>query len=233
MPRVIKKKVKKKEAGSEVDVKDRLTEIKHKIKERQRTAMIATVAVVVLVLVAGFAYVYKNTTDEKARKLEYDAYKVYYNEYQKAPVADAERYQKALDLFKQAYNSRKSARVLLYIASAQFGLNRPDEALASLNDLVKSFPADKDVLPLAYMKTAEIQLKKGNKAEALKALDSLYKADVSIYKDYALITEGRTLEADGKKDEAAAKYRELAEKFKDSPFVEEAKAKLGGEKKEK
>ncbi|MDA8079148.1 MAG: tetratricopeptide repeat protein [Nitrospiraceae bacterium] len=233
MPRVIKKKTKKKETGAEVDVKDRLTGIKHKIRERQRTAMIATAAVVVLVLVAGFVYVYKNTMDEKARKLEYEAYKIYYNEYQKAPLADAERFQKSLELFKQAYNSRKSARVLLYIASAQFGLNKPDEALASLSELVKSFPSDKDVLALAYMKTAEIQLKKGNKAEALKALDSLYKSDIPIYKDYALITEGRTLEADGKKDEAAAKFRELAEKFKDSPFYEEAKAKLGGEKKEK
>jgi TolA-binding protein len=49
--------------------------------------------------------------------------------------------------------------------------------------------------------------------------------------DYALIEEGRILEKDGKKEAAAAKYKELAEKFPGSPFLEEAKAKLG-EKKE-
>jgi outer membrane protein assembly factor BamD (BamD/ComL family) len=39
------------------------------------------------------------------------------------------------------------------------------------------------------------------------------------------------LEQDGKKDEALVKYKELTEKYPSSPYLEEAKTKLG-EKKE-
>ena len=77
---------------------------------------------------------------------------------------------------------------------------------------------------------AAIQLIKGDKEAALKTLDTLYKSG-TILQDYALVEAGRILEKDGKKEEAAAKYKELTEKFPGSPFVEEAKTKLG-EKKE-
>jgi predicted negative regulator of RcsB-dependent stress response len=230
MPRVVKKRVQKKESA-EVDVQERLDDIREKFRERQKSAVTYGIVAVVLILLVGFVFVYRNSTAEKARKLEYDAYKIYYNEYQKVPLSNEERYQKALDLFKQAYAASKNPRMLLYAAASQAALNKNDEALASLNDLVKAFDKDKDVLPLAFMTMADIQLKKGNKAEALKALDGISKAESPIYKDYALITAGRILEGDGKKDEAAAKFRELAEKYKDSPFADEAKARLGGEKK--
>lgn len=230
MPRVVKKRVPKKEAA-EVDVQERLDDIREKFRERQKSAIIYGVVAVVLILLVGFVFVYRNSAAEKARKMEYDAYKLYYNEYQKVPLSNEERYQKALDLFKQAYAASKSPRMLLYAASSQAALNKNDEALASLNDLVKTFGKDKDVVPLAFMAMADIQLKKGNKAEALKALDSLSKADTPIYKDYALVMAGRILDGEGKKDEAAAKFKEIIEKYKDSPFMEEAKARLEGEKK--
>jgi hypothetical protein len=73
-------------------------------------------------------------------------------------------------------------------------------------------------------------MKKGNKAEALKALDALYKSGGTIYKDLALVESARILENEGKKDEALAKYKELADKFKDSPFLAEAQAKIAEKK---
>lgn len=230
MPRVVKKRVQKKEAA-EVDVQERLDDIREKFRERQKSAITYGIVAVALILLVGFVLVYRSSTGEKARKMEYDAYKLYYNEYQKVPLSNEERYQKALDLFKQAYASSKNPRMLLYVAASQAALNKNDEALASLSDLVKTFGKDKDIVPLAFMAMADIQLKKGNKAEALKALDSLSKADTPIYKDYALVMAGRILDGEGKKDEAAAKFKEIAEKYKDSPFMEEAKARLEGDKK--
>jgi predicted negative regulator of RcsB-dependent stress response len=86
---------------------------------------------------------------------------------------------------------------------------------------------------MAYRQLASVQLKMGNKPEALKTLDTLYRTDGEIFKDLALIESARILEGDGKKDEATAKYKELTEKYKSSPFADEAKAKLGvTEKKE-
>jgi len=230
MPKAIKKKVRKKTAGTEHEVQDRLSDIKDLLRKKQRTVLTYSIAVVVIILAAAGAMFYKSTEDEKGRQLEYEAYKIYYNEYQKRPLSSQEQFQKALDLFKEAYNRKKAPRLLLYTANAFYELGRFDEALNSLNDLIKKHP-EKDLVPLAYQKIASIHLKKGNRDEALKALDILYKSPGTIYKDFALIESGRILEAAGKKEEAAAKYKELTDKFKDSPFNEEARTKLG-EKKE-
>lgn len=226
MPRVIKKKTKKKNVGVENEVVDRLSGIKNQFKEKQKTVLTyGAVIAVVIVAVAGFFF-YQYSEGEKARQLEYEAYKVYYNEYQKQPISSQERDQKALDLFQQAYRKKKSARLLFYIASANADLGKYDDALKGLDQLVKNYSSGSDVLPLAYQKMADIQLKKGDKADALKALDSLYKANGTIYKDLALIESARILESDGRKEEALAKYKELADKFKDSPFFAEAQAKI-------
>jgi predicted negative regulator of RcsB-dependent stress response len=166
--------------------------------------------------------------------MEYEGYKMYYGEYAKIPLSGQERYQKALDLFRQAYGVRKSARSLLYVANCYYELGRYDEALTTLSDFIKGYPEDKDLLPLAYEKLATIQLKKGNKQEALKALDTLYRLPGSVYKDTALFESAGILESEGRKEEALLKYREIVEKYKDSPYYEAAKAKSEGtaEKKE-
>jgi len=231
MARVVKKKAQKKSAP-EVDVQERLEDLREKLRERQKSALTYGIVAVALILLVGFVLVYRNSTAEKARRLEYEAYKVYYNEHQKVPLSDEERFRKALDLFKQAYAAKKSARTLLYIANAQAALNMHDEAIASLNELLSGFGTDTGAMPIAYMSLAEVHMKKGNKDEALKALDGLYKSNSAIYKDYALIAAGRILDGEGKKEEAAAKFRELTEKFKDSPFFEEATARLSGGKKQ-
>lgn len=232
MPRAIKKKGRKKTAGvgAETEVADRIADIRDQLREKQK--MVVTyglAALVVIVAVAGIL-LYRQNKAETSRQLEYEAYKIYYGEYQKQPAAGPERFQKALDLFQQAYQKRQSARLLFYIASSNAELGKYDEALKSLGELIKAHPSDKDLLPLAFQKMADIQLRKGNKDEALKTLNTLYMSAGSIYKDLALIESARILESQGKKDEALAKYKELAEKFKDSPYRAEAEAKIGEKK---
>ena len=231
MPKAIKKKTKKKTAGAETEVKDKLSDLQRLLREKQKTVLTYGITAVVIIMAAAGILLYRNAADEKSRQLESEAYKVYYNEYQKFPVSPQDRYQRALDLFKQAYAEKKSARLMFYIANSYAELGRYDEALATLNDFVKIYSSDRDLLPLAYKEMADVQLKKGNKDEALKTLDSLYRSPASFYKDYALLESAKILESLGKKEEAIAKYRELAEKFKDSPFVEDAQSKLS-EKKE-
>jgi len=227
MPKAIKKKPKKKTAGAETEVRDKLYDLQKVLKERQKTVLIYGIAAVVLVLAIASILLYRNAADEKSRQLEYEAYKIYFNEYQKIPLSQQDRYQKALDLFKQAYAKRKAARLQLYIANSYAELGRYDEALTTLNDFVNNYSSDRDLLPLAYKEMADIQLKKGNKDEALKALDALYlRSPIALYKDFALVESARILESLGKKEEATAKYKELIEKFKSSPYLEDAQARL-------
>jgi predicted negative regulator of RcsB-dependent stress response len=229
MPRAIKKRAKKK-AAPDVDVQDRLSEIKDIFAEKQRhIVMYGGSALIVLFVVVGIFF-YRSAAAQKAREIEYEAYKTYYNEYQQYPSPQAQ-YQKALELFQQAYSKRKSPRTLLYIAGSYERLGRYDDAVKSLNDFLQTFAAEKDLIALAYEKIANIELRTGKKAEALKTLETLYASSATVYKDFALVQTARILESEGKTEEARAKYRELLDKFKDSPFVTEAQARVG-EKKE-
>ncbi len=226
MPRPIKKRVKKKEVQTEIEVKDKLTELRDRLREKQRTVMAYSIAAgVIIIVLAGFLY-YRYSSGENSRLAENEAYNYYYGEHLKQPMAKQEQMQKALDLFKKAYDYRNSARLLLYIANSYYELGKYDDALASINDFVKKYSSDQDLLPLAYKMTANIQLQKGNKEEAVKALDTLYKSPGTIYKDFALMESARILESEGKTGDAAAKYRELTEKFKDSPYYQQAESKL-------
>ena len=54
-------------------------------------------------------------------------------------MSKQEQYQKALDLFQQAYSKRKSPRVLLFIASSYVELEKYDDALKTLNDFTKKY----------------------------------------------------------------------------------------------
>ncbi|MHB8882892.1 MAG: tetratricopeptide repeat protein [Thermodesulfovibrionales bacterium] len=229
MPKAIKKRLKHTEV--ETEVQDRISDIKKLMREKQKAViMYGAVAGIAVAVVVGLLF-YKYTTDEKARQLEYEAYKIYHNEYQTTPLSKQEQFSTAAALFQQAYAKSKSPRLLLYLASCNAALERYPEATTTLDLFFKNHSGDKGLLPLAYRQAAGIQLKTGNKAAALQNLDALYKLSGDLFKDVALIESARILEDDGKKEEAAAKYRELTEKFKDSPFFNEATAKLG-EKKE-
>ena len=230
MPRPIKKKASKKDAGAEVELTSVIENMKDTLKKKQKAVLTYSLIAISAVLVLAVIIFYQHTADQKSRELESRAYNVYYNLYQKKSMSKQEQYQQALDLFQQAYNKQKSPRVLLYVASCYFELEKYDDALKTLNTFTKKHANAKDLLPLVYQKIAAIQLIKGDKEAALKTLDTIYKSG-GIYQDYALIESGRILEQEGKKEEATAKYKELTLKFPESPFVGEAKTKLG-EKKE-
>ena len=229
MPRAIKRKAKK-DAGSEVEIQDVLEDIKGKLQKKQKTLLIYGLIGLSAVLVLAVILFSQYSADKKSRQLENSAYNTYYNLSPTKSMPKQEQYQQALDLFQQAYSKQKSPRVLLYIASSYFELEKYDDALKTLDTFTKKHANAKDLLPVAYQKMAAIQLIKGDREAALKTLDTLYKSG-AIFQDYALIEAGRILEKEGKTAEATAKYRELTEKFPGSPFIEEAKTKLG-EKKE-
>src|SRR3990172_10628948 len=192
MPRAIKKKARKKDMETEVEIKDVLEDIKGTLKKKQKTVLVYGLIGLSAVSVLAVILFYQYTADQKSRQLENSAYNTYYNLYQKKSMSKQEQYQQALDLFQQAYSRQKSPRVLLYIARSYFELEKYDDALKTLNTFTKKHANAKDLLPVAYQETAALQLIKGDKEAALKTLDTLYKSG-TIFQDYALIESGRIL----------------------------------------
>ncbi|MBI5847073.1 MAG: tetratricopeptide repeat protein [Nitrospirae bacterium] len=231
MPKAIKKKsAHKKEVDTEIQVKDSFEGMKKVFEQRQKSLVSYGLVALSAAIVIGGIAVYRFSANDKARQLEYDAYKAYYNIYQKTPLAGQDKAQKALELFQQAYEKKKSPRVLLFIADAYAEMAKYDEALKTLDEFTQRFVREEALIPLAYQKMVVLQLKKGSRDEALKTLDRISAAPGDMLKDFALIQKARMLEQDGKKDEAIVKYKELAAKYPQSPYVEEAKTKSGEKK---
>jgi len=231
MPKAIKKRTSKKTTGTEEGVKDKLISLKDAIQERKKIILrYGAVILVLLIAVPGFLF-YSYSSKKKAKTLAYEAYKIYQNMYQTQPLSKEDRYKKALDLFEKSYDTRKSPSVLMYIAGCYYELGNYDEAIKTLKDFTQRYSNEEDLIPLAYEKLAMAYERKGDTKEAMKALETLYNLKGTIYKDLALMESAKLLEKEGRRDEAMKKYKELTEKFPNSPFSDEAKAKLG-EKKE-
>lgn len=230
MPKAIKKKVSRKEQDTEAEVKDKLQDIRKVLEKRQKTLVSYGLVVLSAVIVLGGIALYRYNSNEKAQQLEYDGYKTLYGPGQTSR-AGQDKLQKALELFEQAYAKRKSPRLLLSIADVYAELGRSDDALKTLDDFTRRYARQEGLLPLVYQKMAAIQLSKGNSEEALKSLDKISAVPGDLLRDAALLQKARIFESQGKKDEAMALYKELIEKYPRSPYVEDAKAKIG-EKKE-
>jgi predicted negative regulator of RcsB-dependent stress response len=232
MPKAIKKKIPKKAADTEEEVKEKLSSLKEKIQERQRTVFTYSIVVlIVLAVVAGF-FIFSYTNRKKATELADEAYRVYYARTTIQGANKTEQYNKALDLFRQSYSKKKSPYSLFYIAALYQDLGQYDEALKTLRDFIQRYSGDADFLPLAYQKMAAIQIKKGDLSGAKKTLDLLFTLKGDIFKDFALLEYGNILEKEGKAEEARKKYEELAAKFPASPFIDEVKSTLPGKKNE-
>ncbi len=231
MPKAIKKRTTKKTGGTEEDVRDKLVTLKDTLQERRKTILRSGAVILVLLIAIPVFLFYNHASKKKAKSLEYEAYKIYQNIYKKQPLTKEERYKKALDIFKKSYDTRKSPSVLLYIAGCHYELGNYEETIKTLKDFTQRYSNEKKLIPLAYGKLAMAYERKGDTKEAIKVLDALYNLKGDIYKDFALIGSAKLFEKEGKTDEAMKKYKELSEKFPDSPFIDEAKAKLG-EKKE-
>ncbi|OHE56681.1 MAG: hypothetical protein A2Z47_12290 [Thermodesulfovibrio sp. RBG_19FT_COMBO_42_12] len=226
MPKVIKKRIQKKTVTTEAEVTDKLAGMRDTLKERQKSVLKYGVGILVIIIAIISFLFYSYTSQKKARTFEYEAYKIYYNEYQGPSVNKEEQYKKALDIFKKAYDIRKSPLSLFYIASCYYEIGKYDDALKTLKDFTQRYSKEDRFIPLAFQKMAMVYIKKGEINEAMKTLDTLYNLNSNIYKDFALMEYGRLLEKQGKLDEAKKKYKELTAKFPNSSFIDEAKAKL-------
>jgi tetratricopeptide (TPR) repeat protein len=153
MPKAIKKKsTHKKDVDTEIQVKDSFEGIKKVFEKKQKSLVAYGLITLSAAVVIGGIAVYRFSANDKAQQLEYEAYKTYYNMYKKTPLAGQEKAQKALELFQQAYEKKKSPRVLLFIADANTEMAKYDDALKALDEFTKRFVREEALIPLPIKK---------------------------------------------------------------------------------
>jgi|WetSurMetagenome_2_1015567.scaffolds.fasta_scaffold00104_15 predicted negative regulator of RcsB-dependent stress response len=223
MPKVIKKRDSK-SGQSDENLMDTVDDIKSRLKSQQRTLALVFIVVIVVVVAAGGIYMYTRSQAQKADSFKSEAYQAL-NAAAFQPASAGDNFKKALGLFKQSYEIKERADVLLFISYCQYGLGNYDETINTLKQLTSKY-RDPAVTPLAYYKLSDAYLKKGDQTNALAALNSIEGLNAG-YKDMAVMQIARIYELQGKAEEAKAKYAELIEKYPNSELVREAKLKTG------
>ncbi|MBF0558828.1 MAG: tetratricopeptide repeat protein [Nitrospirae bacterium] len=226
MPKVIKRRIDKKSEAAG-DLGETVTDIRNKIKERQKSLVYAFLAAGLILITVGGVVVYNRAGAGKAQQLEYEGYQLL----AAAPsqnVPPADRLKSVLQKFNASYAAKKNPSVLLNIANCNYELGNFDEAIKSLKKVIDEYPEPK-ISSLAYYKLALTYIGKGDLNSALKTFDALISVKDAFMQDMALIESGKTLEAMGKPEEAKNKYKDLINKFPKSPLMNEAKARLGSQ----
>jgi predicted negative regulator of RcsB-dependent stress response len=230
MPKAIKKRIPKRTDTPEEEVQEKLSSLKDTLQQRQSFAMSIAIGVLVVIAAVVIYLAYSYNAGSKAKKLEYEAFTMFYSRGDMQTANREAQYKKALDAFQKAYDTKKSPFSLYYIAACYYELGQYDESLKTLKDFSRKYAGEEKFLPLAYRMMTTIYTRKGDIPETKKTLDALYALKTDIYKDFALMEYGRLLEHEGKTDEAKKKYEELITRFPSSPYKDEAQLKLSGQK---
>lgn len=233
MPIAIKKRSEKKVATEE-DIKEAAIDIRERLKQRQRILIYSAGIFVAIILVVIFLVIHVKANKERALELEYEGYKLYYEDYDaqmarnSAPlrfISPADRYKEALEIFKKSYEKRKKPHVLLYIGNCYYKLGNYSEAIKTFKELINQFP-DSKIISLSHYKMAMAYIRKEDKDNALNVLESLLSIKDGAFHDMALMEKGKILELLGQNERAKSKYKELMDRFPESPLFSEAKIRM-------
>ncbi|MBF0608553.1 MAG: tetratricopeptide repeat protein [Candidatus Magnetobacterium sp. LHC-1] len=222
MPKQIKKKVVKK-----VDPQNELAGVVEKFRgfydTHRKEMLIAEVVLVSIVILSITVWGYVTFSKKAALSQQLIAYTTYHNMYQKSDPKNEppkeQRYQKALEEFKKAYEKSKSPVSLFYIASAYYEMGKMDEAEKTLIELNKQYAGNEDILPLSLYKLFELYKGAGKLEKATETLQQMERLRTPVYKDIVLYQMAEILKKQGKDDESKKKMQELEKNYPNSPYI--------------
>lgn len=229
MPKVIKKRPAKKKPVKEDEVKSAALQALYTLKARQKQIIIAAAAVIALVLVYIIFSLYSSSITEKAYSLEMEAYNVYTGAASDESMSEADRWNKALELYGKAIDIKATPTALYYRGNCYFKLGDYENAIQEYSTFIDRFRRKTGILPLVYQKLASSYFKTGQNDKALETLDKLANVENGIFRDTALVLEARYYDSIGESEKALATYRELITAFPASPWGAEANAKVSSE----
>jgi len=226
MPRVIKKKTRK-PARKEEDYTAVLDKIRQTAEARRKQIIGSVSAAIAIAVLALGIYFYTSNVENKALELRYEGYKLYHGLYAGESAAGGAKPAEALEKFKESYKTKEYPLTLMYIADSQYALGQYAEARETLDSLIRKYPGEKALMPMAEYKKAMADIRLGKTEDALEGLSKLAASGSRQYGDLALFQSARLLEDMGKHEEALEKYKQLINTYPSSVYLKEAIAKAG------
>jgi tetratricopeptide (TPR) repeat protein len=226
MPKQIKKRATKSPVIQDIKAKRVFDRIQDFYKARRKNLItIGSLAGAVIVLYLVLAF-YNNSLRQEAYSLEQKGYNYYYGININSSVTEEERWQKALELFKESVKVRSSATSLFYLGNCYYKLGDYGNAIKEYNVFTKEFKGEDEILPVVYQKLASAYIKTGQSREVLSTLGELALMSGGVFKDTALILEARYYKSIGEPARELERYRELVSLFPASSWLSEARARI-------
>jgi pentatricopeptide repeat protein len=216
-------------------------------RQKETTAIVATVAVVVVILIGYF--VWRERVQTRAQSLLAEAVKVQTARVGPPPAAgtpaanagglsfptERERAQAMLTKFKAAADAYPSTDAGLYAryqqAATYMTLGQPKEAAATYQQVVDR-AGNKIYGQMAKLGLAEAHARAGQYDAAIAAFNEMsQRKDGPLPVDGILMQLGRTYLEAGKRSEAQQVFNRLVEEFPESPFSGDARRELENLKK--
>jgi tetratricopeptide (TPR) repeat protein len=229
MPKIIKRRPsKKKHVEKSEEVK---TAALHafdaiKAKQMQVTILISVIAVIAIIVIVF--KLYTSSQNNKAHELEIKANSIYYTVNPNNPLSEADKWKKALELYKQAVDVKATPAALFSLGNCYYNLGDYENAIKQYNIFAGKFSNDDIILPLVYQKLVSAYFKTGKNDIAIETLGRLAKIRSGAFRDTALSMEAKHYEEIGDNVKAQEKYRVLSSEFPNSPWSAEATAKVSG-----
>ncbi len=223
MPIVIKKKAAKKKSVQDAEeVKNAALHALDAVKARQKYVTIIVSAIAVLAMVFAIFKFYSSSQTNKAHELEIEADNIYYPARADKSLPEAEKWKKALELYRKAVDIKATPTALFSLGNCYYNLGDYENAIKQYNLFADKFDNDYVILPLVYQKLASAYFKTAKNDKALETLANLAKINNGAFKDTALLIEARHYEASGNAATAQEKYRTIISEFPNSPWSIEA-----------
>lgn len=220
----IKKRVlRKKDAAESDEIRSIVSHIFSKAGEGEKYRLIVivcfTILVVLSVATTGYYYLCQKWNKEAA-VLENKAY----NFYLEGNFKDAlSKYQ---EILKDYSATRSMPIAMYYIGNSYLELNQNDEAIKAYQKVAEKNNDKETILPLAYVNLGRAYINKKDYSNAIAAFKQAAAIKDSPVADRAAYETARAYELSGDKSSAIEKYDYLIKTFPNSPWSQDASAKL-------
>lgn len=189
--------------------------------EKNRTVIFASAAVFIVLCIGVLIYFYMSSKwDKEASALEGTAYNYYTDGNYKDAVSS---YQKIVEKYSSSGNASVA---VYYLGNSYLGLGQADEAIKTYQKIIEKYKNEKTISTLTYINLGYAYMNKKDYAGAISAFKQASSPGTSLVADRAVYETALAYEASGDKVSATERYEYLKKTYPNSPWSQDAVAKL-------
>lgn len=188
-------------------------------KNRLMAVTLFAMLVILSSAIVTYYYLYQKWNKETST-LENSAYNYYLEGNYKEALS---RYQ---EIVKNFPSNKTTPIAIYYIGNSYLGLGQNDEAIHAYQGVIEKNNDNDTILPLVYINLGHAYINKKDYSNAIDAFKKAATVKDSPVADWSVYETARVYEISGDKVSAIERYEYLTKTFPNSPWSQDATAKL-------